>query len=49
MLLAALGQWLDVSSGFDAGSDDYVVKPFSPKDLLHRIDQLLDPAAAPSA
>ena len=44
VLLTALGEWLDVSSGFDAGADEYVVKPFSPKDLLHRIEQLLDPA-----
>jgi two-component system phosphate regulon response regulator PhoB len=43
VLLTTLGQWLDVSSGFDAGADDHVVKPFSPKDL-HRIERLLDPA-----
>ncbi|GAA2371877.1 response regulator [Dactylosporangium salmoneum] len=44
VLLTALGQWLDVASGFAAGADDYVVKPFSPRDLLQRIEQLLGPA-----
>ncbi|MER7273207.1 response regulator [Dactylosporangium sp. NPDC000244] len=44
VLLTALGQWLDVASGFEAGADDYVVKPFSPRDLLQRIEQLLGQA-----
>ncbi len=44
ILLTARGQWLDVSSGFDAGADDYVVKPFGPQDLLTRVTALLDPA-----
>jgi len=44
ILLTARGQWLDVSAGFDAGADDYMVKPFSPHDLLGRVQALLDPA-----
>ena len=31
----------DVSSGFAAGADDYVTKPFSPQELLHRVRALL--------
>ena len=32
---------LDVASGFDAGADDYLVKPFAPHDLLNRIEALV--------
>jgi len=28
--------------GFRHGADDYIVKPFNPEELLHRIDRLLD-------
>jgi len=41
ILLTARARWLDVSAGFDAGADDYLVKPFSPLELLRRIDALL--------
>lgn len=41
LLLTAHGQWVDVSDGFEAGADDYVTKPFSPQDLIHRIEALL--------
>jgi two-component system, OmpR family, phosphate regulon response regulator PhoB len=41
ILLTARGQWLDVSAGFDAGADDYVVKPFAVNELLARINALL--------
>ncbi|GAA2481410.1 hypothetical protein GCM10010435_95330 [Winogradskya consettensis] len=40
ILLTGRGQWLDVASGFDAGADDYLVKPFSPQDLLNRVSAL---------
>jgi two-component system phosphate regulon response regulator PhoB len=29
-----------VASGFDAGADDYLVKPFTPQDLLTRVEAL---------
>jgi DNA-binding response OmpR family regulator len=41
MLLTAKGQESDVERGFTAGVDDYVVKPFSPRELVHRIEALL--------
>jgi two-component system, OmpR family, response regulator MtrA len=41
MLLTAKGQESDVERGFTAGADDYVVKPFSPRELVHRIEALL--------
>ncbi len=31
----------DISAGLDAGADDYVTKPFSPKELHSRINALL--------
>ncbi|MBB2946818.1 two-component system phosphate regulon response regulator PhoB [Actinoplanes lutulentus] len=40
LLLTGRGQWLDVASGFDAGADDYLVKPFTAQDLLTRVEAL---------
>lgn len=41
VLLTAKGQEADVVRGFSVGCDDYIVKPFSPRELVHRIDALL--------
>lgn len=41
LFLTALGAEADVLGGFAAGADDYVVKPFSPRELLVRIDAIL--------
>ena len=40
-MLTARGEEDDVISGFDTGADDYLVKPFSPKELIARIRALL--------
>jgi DNA-binding response OmpR family regulator len=40
ILLTGKGQWLDVASGFDAGADDYLVKPFTAQELLTRVEAL---------
>ncbi len=40
ILLTGKGQWLDVASGFGAGADDYLVKPFAAQDLLTRVEAL---------
>lgn len=37
IMLSAKGTEFDKLSGFDAGIDDYVIKPFSPKELMARI------------
>lgn len=41
LLLTAKGELADKEKGFLAGSDDYVVKPFEPKELLFRIQAIL--------
>lgn len=41
LMLSALGEEYDKIHGFDLGVDDYVVKPFSPKELMMRIKAIL--------
>ena len=41
LLLTAKGELEDKEKGFLAGSDDYVVKPFEPKELLFRVQAIL--------
>ncbi len=41
ILLTAKGQISDKEIGFKSGTDDYLVKPFEPKELLFRIEALL--------
>lgn len=38
ILMSARSQEFDVQSGIAAGAADYVVKPFSPRELLSRVD-----------
>lgn len=47
ILLTAKGEEYDKVFGFDLGADDYVVKPFSPKELMARIKAVLKRIAAP--
>ena len=41
IMLTARGQERDVLSGLQAGATDYIVKPFSLKELLARVDVAL--------
>ncbi len=41
IMLSALGEEYDRIRGFETGVDDYVVKPFSPKELMLRINAVL--------
>ncbi|MFL5733702.1 MAG: response regulator transcription factor [Chloroflexia bacterium] len=41
ILLTARGQDADVARGLASGADDYIIKPFSPRELLARINVAL--------
>ncbi len=41
IMLSARGEEYDRINGFEVGIDDYVVKPFSPKELMLRIDAIM--------
>lgn len=41
LMLSARGEEYDKIHGFEVGVDDYVVKPFSPKELMMRIEAIL--------
>lgn len=45
LVLSARGQSADRQAGLDAGATDYLVKPFSPMQLLERTCDLLGHAA----
>jgi DNA-binding response OmpR family regulator len=41
ILLTARAQETDVETGFESGADDYITKPFSPRELASRVQALL--------
>ena len=45
ILLTARAQESDVETGFGSGADDYITKPFSPRDLATRVEALLSRSA----
>ncbi|MGB3146371.1 MAG: response regulator [Paracoccaceae bacterium] len=49
LLLTAKGDTADRISGLEAGADDYLAKPFEPKELLLRINAILRRTPAPVA
>jgi DNA-binding response OmpR family regulator len=49
IMLSARGEEYDKINGFEIGIDDYVVKPFSPKELMLRIDAVMKRAKGNSA
>ncbi len=47
VLLSAKGSAVDIDAGFEAGCDDYMTKPFSPRNLTELVRGLLAKAQAP--
>ena len=45
IMLSARGEEYDRINGFELGVDDYVVKPFSPKELMLRINAIMKRSA----
>lgn len=45
IMLSARGEEYDKINGFNTGIDDYVVKPFSPKELMMRVNAVLKRSA----
>lgn len=46
IMLSARGEEYDKLFGFELGIDDYVVKPFSPKELMARVNAILNRQSA---
>ena len=42
LMLSARGEEYDKIHGFELGADDYVVKPFSPKELMMRVNAIMN-------
>lgn len=49
IMLTARGEEADRIAGLDIGADDYVAKPFSPKEVLARVRAVLRRAQKPQA
>lgn len=49
IMLSARGEEYDKINGFEVGIDDYVVKPFSPKELMLRVDAIMKRVKVKSA
>lgn len=45
IMLTAKGQKADIEKGLQAGADDYFVKPFSPLDLIRKVEEILQTTA----
>lgn len=48
ILLTARGEMVDKEVGFQAGTDDYITKPFELKELLFRVNALLRRSQTPN-
>jgi CheY-like chemotaxis protein len=42
ILMTASAQQSDIAAGLTAGADVYLTKPFSPRDLLSKLDEVLE-------
>jgi two-component system response regulator ResD len=46
IMLTAKGEEINRVQGFEAGADDYVVKPFSPREVIYRVKAVLRRSSA---
>ena len=46
LMLTAKGEELNRVQGFEVGADDYVVKPFSPREVIYRVKAILRRSSA---
>ncbi|CAM3570168.1 response regulator transcription factor [Marinicrinis lubricantis] len=46
IMLTAKGEEVNRVQGFEAGADDYVVKPFSPREVIYRVRAILRRSSA---
>jgi DNA-binding response OmpR family regulator len=44
MILTAKGQEIDKERGFSEGADDFITKPFSPKELVVKVRNIIKKA-----
>ena len=42
VMLTAKGRELDQRKGLELGADDYITKPFSTREIVKRVQELLD-------
>lgn len=49
LMLTAKGQEQDVVRGLTGGAEDYIIKPFAPRELIARINVALIKAGKPTA
>ena len=49
IMLSARGEEYDRINGFEVGIDDYVIKPFSPKELMLRVEAIMKRVKTTSA
>ena len=42
MILTARGQKSDLEQGYAAGANDYFIKPFSPLELMAKVDEVMN-------
>ena len=49
IMLSARGEEYDKINGFESGADDYVVKPFSPRELLLRVEAVMKRVSSKAA
>ena len=49
IVLTGMGSEADIIRGLELGADDYMLKPFSPTELLARVRRLLHARSAPAA